>query len=168
MNAKRILGSALVLVALVLPLSACSSGNGAGANTSAGNITIKDLPVHPKAADLSGAAWEPELPWPVDNSGETVRLTSGPYEGYGVEGPVTYSFWDDELAQTAMQNYYRDQLTKMGWTRGKSPNSYVTRFGISVVGQTWTKGNQVVFLAVYRSDPKMNGYELTMYLLTRQ
>lgn len=62
MKAKRILGSALVLIALVLPLSACSSGNGAGASTSAGDITVEDLPVHPTAGDLTGAAWEPELP----------------------------------------------------------------------------------------------------------
>lgn len=168
MKAKRILGGALALVVLVLALSACSSGNGAGAKTSAGDTTLKDLPVHPTASDLSGASWEAELPWPVDKSGETARLTSGPYEGYKVEGPATYNFWDEKLAQTAMQEYYRDKLTGMGWTKRESPDPYVTRFGIPVVGQTWTKGNQVIFLAVYQSDPKMASYDLTVYLLTRQ
>ena len=95
-------------------------------------------------------------------------MSSGPYEGYRVEGLATYNFWDRELAQTAMQDYYRDRLSEMGWTQGESPDPYLTRFGIPVVGQAWAKGNQVVFLAVYQSDPKMSSYDLTMYLLTRQ
>jgi hypothetical protein len=156
MKTKRFLSTLLMFLVVAVSLSACSSNN----------ITMKDIPLHPDGDESNSTSFITSLPWPTEESGQTTKLSDGPYKGYKVEGPNYYMFWKRDLVTTSLDDFYNSKLTEMGWTRGEA-SMYISQIGSMVVGEPWVKDNQVIFLSGYDNPMQSSVFILAIYLFTK-
>ncbi len=156
MKTKRFFSTLMISFILLSSLSACSSNN----------IKIQDIPVHPNASETNTESFVTNLPWSLEESGQILKVFDGPYKGYKVDGPNYYMFWKRDIEKSPLDEFYNSKLTEMGWTQGES-SIYISGLGNMVVGQSWVKDNQVIFLTGYNHPMQSTVYILAVYLMTK-
>ena len=124
-NMKQYLSILRIALLAIVILSSCSS-----------KFTLKDVPIPPGLNPVTNQKSMLVL-WNI----EQTKVTDGQYRDYTVDGVAYYSC--PEGLCSSINSFYESKLPPSGWKpTGVSGTVLYT-------GEGWTRGNQVIYVAVF-------------------